>query len=47
MVELARKRPRLGYRRIARLLHQEGFGVNIKRVYRLWRLEGLKVPKKP
>jgi putative transposase len=46
MVELARKRPRFGYRRIARLLQQEGFGVNIKRVYRLWRLEGLKVPKK-
>ncbi len=46
MVELARRRPRFGYRQIARLLQQEGFGVNFKRVYRLWRTEGLKVPKK-
>jgi len=46
MLELARERPRFGYRRIARLLQQEGFRVNLKRVYRLWRAEGLKVPKK-
>lgn len=46
MLELVRERPRFGYRRIAVLLQQEGWGVNVKRVYRLWRREGLKVPKK-
>lgn len=28
------------------MLHQEGWKVNVKRVYRIWREEGLKVPKK-
>jgi putative transposase len=46
MLELVRERPRFGYRRIAALLQLEGWGVNVKRVYRLWRREGLKVPKK-
>ena len=46
MLELVRERPRFGYRRIAVLLQREGWGVNVKRVYRLWRREGLKVPKK-
>lgn len=46
MWELVRERPRFGYRRIAALLQQEDWGVNVKRVYRLWRREGLKVPKK-
>jgi len=46
MLELARERPRFGYRRIAALLRAEGWRVNFKRVYRLWRREGLKVPKK-
>lgn len=40
------KRPRFGYRRITRLLRKEGWRVNDKRVYRIWRHEGLKVPKK-
>lgn len=31
---------------ITRLLRQEGWQVNFKRVYRLWRQEGLKVPVK-
>lgn len=44
--ELVGKRPRFGYRRIAALLKREGWRVNLKRVYRLWRREGLKVPKK-
>ena len=46
MLELVRRRPRFGYRRIAALLRREGWRVNPKRVYRLWRREGLKVPKK-
>jgi len=44
--ELARKYPRYGYRMMTAKLHQEGWHVNRKRVYRLWRQEGLKVPKK-
>jgi len=46
MLELVRRHPRYGYRRIWALLRSEGFRVNVKRVYRLWRQEGLKVPKK-
>lgn len=46
MLELPRKHPRYGYRRITVLLNKEGFGVNRKRVQRLWRKEGLKVPMK-
>jgi transposase InsO family protein len=47
MHELVRKNPRFGYRRIAIKLREEGFRVNDKRVYRLWKQEGFKVPKKP
>jgi len=47
MLELVRVHPRFGYRRIAALLKREGFAVNFKRVYRLWRREGLKVPRHP
>jgi transposase InsO family protein len=46
MIELATEYGRYGYRRVTRLLHDEGFRVNHKRVERLWRREGLKVPKK-
>ena len=46
MLELVRERPRFGYGRIAALLRGEGWAVNVKRVYRLWRREGLKVPRK-
>ena len=46
MVELASEYGRYGYRRIGALLRQEGFLVNHKRVARLWRREGLKVPQK-
>jgi putative transposase len=45
ILELVRKRPRFGYRRIAQLLRSEGFRVSNKRVHRIWRQEGLKVPK--
>jgi transposase InsO family protein len=37
---------RYGYRRITALLHWEGWRVNHKRVERIWRVEGLKVPQR-
>jgi len=43
--ELAYQHRRYGYRRITRLLEQEGKRVNHKRVYRLWQLEGLSLRK--
>ena len=46
MVELATQYGRYGYRRITAMLRKERFKVNHKRVERLWRREGLKVPKK-
>ena len=46
MLELVRQHPRWGYRRITVLLRREGWRVNRKRVYRLWRQQGLKVPRK-
>jgi len=46
MVALAREYGRYGYRRIAALLSAEGLKANHKRVERLWRREGLKVPQK-
>jgi transposase InsO family protein len=46
MLELVRKHPRYGYRRIWALLRREGWRVNRKRVYRLWRQQGLKVPRR-
>ena len=44
MVELATQYGRYGYRRVTVILHGEGWKVNPKRVERLWRQEGLKVP---
>jgi len=46
MTDLATKYGRYGYRRITALLQREGWEVNHKRVERLWRKEGLKVPQK-
>jgi putative transposase len=47
IVSLATKYGRYGYRRITALLNNEyGWRVNHKRVERIWRKEGLKVPKK-
>ena len=37
---------RYGYRRITALLRQAGWAVNAKRVERIWRREGLKVPRR-
>ena len=41
--ELAGSRVRYGYRRLTILLRREGWAVNAKRVYRLYRQEGLQV----
>jgi len=46
IVELARRYGRYGYRKIAGLLRQAGWLINDKRVERIWRREGLKVPHK-
>ena len=46
IVELASLFGRYGYRRITALLRTRGWSVNHKRVERIWRREGLKVPGK-
>jgi len=46
MIELTRQYGRYGYRRVAALLRKAGWHVNDKRVERLWKREGLKVPSK-
>jgi putative transposase len=46
IIDLATKYGRYGYRRITALLRNEGWRVNHKRVERIWRREGLKVPKR-
>ena len=46
MIALSTGNPRYGYRRVWALLKREGWHVNKKRVHRLWREEGLRVPGK-
>jgi putative transposase len=46
MLELVGEHPRFGYRRIWALLRRQGWRVNRKRVFRLWRQQGLKVPRR-
>ena len=46
IIRLATRYGRYGYRRITALLRAEGWRVNAKRVQRIWRREGLKVPRK-
>ena len=46
MIELALMYGRYGYLRITGLLRNEGWKVNSKRIQRLWRREGLKVPQR-
>jgi putative transposase len=46
IVQLAEKYGRYGYRRVTGLLVAEGWRVNHKRVERIWRAEGLKVPQR-
>ncbi len=46
IINLTTQFGRYGYRRITALLKDAGWRVNHKRVERIWRREGLKVPKK-
>ena len=46
MRRIALREPRAGYRSVTRYLRREGWRVNVKRVHRLWKREGLKVPSK-
>lgn len=43
LVVLARQKPRYGYRRLWAILTRRGWEVNVKRIYRLYRREGLTV----
>ncbi len=45
ILELVRQYGRYGYRRVAALLRQAGWAVNDKRIERIWRRDGLKVPQ--
>jgi putative transposase len=44
MAALAEQHPRWGYRAITKLLRDDGWPVNAKRIERLWRLEGHHIP---
>ena len=44
IVALASQYGRYGYRRIAAMLRDSGWAVDVKRVERIWQREGLKVP---
>lgn len=44
--ELVREHPRRGYRMMCGMLGLEGWHVNAKRVHRLWKCEGFRVPGK-
>ena len=46
VIDLSKEYGRYGYKRITALLRQDGWRVNHKRVYRIWREEGLKVPSR-
>ncbi len=46
VIALATQYGRYGYRRITAMLRQEGWQVNHKKIERIWRREGLKVPQK-
>ena len=41
--EVADERPRFGYRRLAVLLKRKGFNVNLKKIYRIYKQENLKI----
>ena len=46
IIELATQYGRYGYRRITAMLKTLGYDINHKRVERIWKENGLKVPKK-
>lgn len=43
---MAMKHKRYGYRRVTAMIRREGRLINHKRVYRIWKEEGLKLPRK-
>ena len=43
---IASREPRAGYRGVRRLLAREGWQVNLKRVHRIWKREGLRIVPK-
>lgn len=45
-MEIAKEYGRYGYKRVTKMLNDEGFPVNKKRIELIWRQEGLKVPSK-
>jgi putative transposase len=47
LAELAGERRRFGYRRLHILLKREGWAINLKKTYRLYREAGLSVRKRP
>jgi putative transposase len=46
LVQLAKERPRFGYRRLGVLLRREGLVANHKRVYRLYKMDNLALRRK-
>lgn len=46
MNKLAARHPRWGYRRVHTVLREDGWRVNRKRIERMWRLEGHRVPSR-
>jgi putative transposase len=44
--QIAEERPRFGYRRVHAILQREGFAVNRKRVYRIYKCAGLAVKRR-
>src|SRR5688572_16866639 len=46
MLELAKMKPRYGYKRLHLLLKREGFAINHKRIERLYRMENLSLRKR-
>ncbi len=46
MIRLAKQYGRYGYRKVAELLRVEGWPVNHKKIERLWREEGLQLPRR-
>ncbi len=45
IIELASEYGRYGYRRVWALLAMQGWQVGMSRIERIWKREGLKVPK--
>lgn len=46
LIKFSKDKPRYGWRRAAKAARRAGWAVNDKRVKRLWRLHGLRVPRR-